>query len=138
MSRSSSATKQRNFDIPFLFTLPAGLLRQHLPLIDRHLKLLALSTWGYSHETLARASYVYPETMRALLVRIRSRAKPFLDSSAFAGSHKALGPFRWWVSIGADTIPRGSFKSAVWRARHPQVSPQSSESTLAKANRDKS
>src|SRR6266496_5524546 len=108
MSRSSSVTRQSNFDIPFLFTLPVGALRQHAPLADRHVRLLLLSTWGYSRDNLAQVCEVVPETMRALLARIRRRAEPFLVSNSFADSHKALRQFRWRVDV------RGEDRTA-WR-----------------------
>ncbi len=80
----------------------------HAPLAHRHLRLLLLSTWGYSRDNLAQVCEVVPETMRALLARIRRRAEPFLVSNSFADSHKALRQFRWRVDV------RGEDRTA-WR-----------------------
>ena len=102
MSRSSSVTRQSNFDIPFLFTLPVGALRQHAPLADRHVRLLLLNTWGYSRDNLAQVCEVVPETMSALLARIRRRAEPFLVSNSFADSYEALRQFRWQVDVRGE------------------------------------
>ena len=78
------------------------MLKQSLPLTDRHLRILLLNTWGYSRESLAVACDVVPETMQALLVRIRRRAEPWMASSAFAGSHSGLRQFRWRVDARGE------------------------------------
>src|SRR5436309_2513177 len=107
MSRSSSVTSQSNLEIPFLFTLPVGALRQHAPLAHRHLRLLLLSTWGYSRDNLAQVCEVVPETMRALLARIRSRARPFPFSNPSPNPHKARPKSRGEWTCAAKTGRRG-------------------------------
>ena len=115
MCRSNSVTRQSNLDIPFLFTLPAGALKRHPPLTERHTRILLLSAWGYSRDSLAKACDVLPETMRALLARIHRRAEALLASDAFAGTHRRLEPFRWRVDVGGQD--RNSWRTdAMWRA----------------------
>lgn len=56
--------------------LDAQSLKTLRPLIERHLRILLLATWGYSLDTLAQACGETPETMQGLLRRIRKRARP--------------------------------------------------------------